>query len=100
MTKELRLYKLGKLAEVSDYVVKYDHYELHWPPPKKKQYACIDHETGNVESFIRVDGGFADRVPSVANYITMIDRRINYLFELVTKDIKEAVGDNTNPLPR
>ena len=85
MTNATRLNKIKQLVEVSNVVHEGTGcYTVHWP--NYKQSVCIDGKTGALDSFRRVSGTIVEDVDPTGDK-TMIDRRINYLFN---RDITNA----------
>ena len=89
MSRELRARKIGLLSKTSPFVEaesadddnKITHWSLRWPSPLEKQWATVDATTGEVTDFRRQSGTVIEDVDP-APWMSMIDRRINYLFDL------------------
>ena len=83
MTSELRLQKLAKLAEASKWVEdRVDYYKVLWAVVD--QFALINKK-GEVIDFVKIRGHGEERVP-VGNFVSLIDRRIRYLFADMQKN--------------
>ena len=95
MTNTLRAYKLNKLASIvkdTDHIGSNDNnWTLRWPPPRDRQTAEIDINSGKIISYKRADGLQTIDCDPI-NWVSVIDRRIDYLWrkfkdELTNKEV-------------
>ena len=92
MSRELRAKKIASLSKTSQFVEadnadddnKITHWLLRWPSPLDNQHATVDATTGEVTDFRRQSGTVIEDVDP-APWVSTIDRRINYLFDVHKK---------------
>ena len=87
MTNILRAKKVNAIGRVCDFVTpKGDddqnptHWLIGWGHPRDNQSASVNAETGEVTDF-RFQSGMVVKKVDPASHMSMIDRRITYLFE-------------------
>ena len=81
MTNTLRAYKISKLMNSNKYLDQSsDRWILRWPPPRDRQIAEIDNKSGQIISYQQVIGTQTIECDPI-NWVSVIDRRINYLWE-------------------
>lgn len=86
MTNTLRAYRLNELVAMSDYVEYSDssdeHWALRWPPPRERQLAEINIKSGTITRYRHVEGSETIECNPI-DWVSSIDRRINYLWSRV-----------------
>ena len=80
MTNTLRVYKITKLMNSTEYLDQSsDRWILRWPPPRDRQIAEIDNRSGQIIRYRQVTGNQTIECDPI-NWVSVIDRRINYLW--------------------
>ena len=81
MTNTLRAYKISKLVNSTEYLDQSsDRWILRWPPPRDRQIAEINNKSGQITRYRQVIGTQTIECDPI-NWVSVIDRRINYLWE-------------------
>ena len=102
MKAETRALKMSLINKVSDYVNVYDQgtdndgeefiqWKLSWSSPKYRQFAVIDAVMGEIEEFYLQSGTELQKA-DVGSWVSLIDRRINYLWERHRVEIKRIMA--------
>ena len=80
MTNTLRAYKISKLMNSTEYLDQSrNRWILRWPPPRDRQIAEIDNRSGQIIRYRQVTGNQTIECDPI-NWVSVIDRRINYLW--------------------
>ena len=94
MTDATRAIKLCCLERFSDYVSlnESNSWVLRWGMPKVNQYIVADSIDGNIEKFV-MQTGTTPQETDPEGHKTMIDRRINYLWERHRSEVRTVLDD-------